>query len=286
MPAISAPIIGVSLSTRDGLVRRALVGDVADAGAGVGAQRSLHDGLLLPVHISRWSSKGHGKPRQKLAKPSISGFWSAARMMDHALNGKVRVDFGPVDGKQANAAALRGPLHLDWLDCALICLFLLGLYTNYTVQISAKVPFPSLPAGVAGLVLLWRRRDEIKPKAFAWFIGVVALYLISILCAPNIAFLPRRTNGLIQLTYSITIGYALFLTVTQGSRRQIAGLFLGFSLFIVVGRLLEGHAGFRPISDAVRGVLYKQGIYENDLRDMLFYGRRPARSSSRPNPRA
>jgi hypothetical protein len=26
-------------------------------------------------------------------------------MMDHALNGKVRVNFGPVDGKQANAAA-------------------------------------------------------------------------------------------------------------------------------------------------------------------------------------
>jgi hypothetical protein len=55
-------------------------------------------------------------------------------MMDHALNGKVRVDFGPVDGKQANAATVRGPLHLDWLDCALICLFLLGLYTNYTAR--------------------------------------------------------------------------------------------------------------------------------------------------------
>ena len=167
-------------------------------------------------------------------------------MVDHAPYGKVRVDFGPVDVKQANAAAVRAPLHLDWLDCALICLFLLGLYTNYTVQISAKVPFPSLPAGVAGLILLWRRRDQIKPKAFAWFIGVVALYLASILCAPNIAFLPRRTNGLIQLTYSITIGYALFLTVTQGSRRQIAGLFLGFALVIVIGCLLEGHAGLRP----------------------------------------
>jgi hypothetical protein len=122
--------------------------------------------------------------------------------VDHAPNGKVRVDFGPVDAKQANAAAVRASHHLDWLDCALICLFLLGLYTNYTVQISAKVPFPSLPAGVAGLILLWRRRDQIKPKAFAWFIGVVVLYLASILCAPNIALLPRRTNGLIQLTYS------------------------------------------------------------------------------------
>ena len=39
-------------------------------------------------------------------------------MLDHALNGKVRIDFGAVDGKQANAAAVRGPLHLDWLFLA------------------------------------------------------------------------------------------------------------------------------------------------------------------------
>jgi hypothetical protein len=201
-------------------------------------------------------------------------------MVDNALDHKIHGDFGPVDGKQAAAQAR---LRLDWLDCALICLFLLGLYTNYTVQISAKVPFPSAPAGVAGLILLWRRRDQIKPRAFAWFIGVLALYLASVLCAPNISFLPRRTNGLIQLIYSITIGYALFMTVTQGSRRQMAGLFLGFALVIVIGCLLEGHAGFRPVSDAVRNLIYKQGIYENDLRDTLFYGRvRPKFFASEP----
>jgi hypothetical protein len=71
--------------------------------------------------------------------------------------------------------------------------------------------------------------------------------------------------------------------VTQGSRRQIGRLFLGFALVIVIGCLLEGHAGFRPISDAVRNVLYKQGIYENDLRDTLFYGRvRPKFFASEP----
>ena len=172
---------------------------------------------------------------------------------------------------------------LTWVDMALICLFLLGLYTNYTIQISEKVPFPSLPAGVAGMVLLWRRRDQITPKAFAWFISVVALYLISILCAPDISFLPRRTNGLIQLTYSLTIGYALFLTVTQADRRQIAGLFLSISLVIVIGCLLEGHAGLRPVSDAVRKVLYSRGVYENDLRDILFYNRvRPKFFASEP----
>jgi len=204
-------------------------------------------------------------------------------MVDYALDRKVRADVGPVAGRRAEAAPAHSARGLDWLDCALICLFLLGLYTNYTVQISAKVPFPSAPAGIAGLILLWRRRDQIQPKAFAWFIGVVVLYLFSILCAPNIMFLPRRTNGLIQLTYSITIGYALFITVTQGTRRQIGRLFLGFALVIVIGCLLEGHAGFRPVSDAVRNIIYKQGIYENDLRDTLFYGRvRPKFFASEP----
>ena len=161
------------------------------------------------------------------------------------------------------------------LDVALICLFLLGLYTNYTVYISAKVPFPSLPAGIAGVFLLWRRRDLIKSAHLAGLVSVLALYLSSILCATNAESLPRRTNGLIQLAYSITIGYALFLTVTKGTRQQIGRLFLGFALVILVGCLLETHAGLRPVSDAVRNVLYNRGVYENDLRDVMFYRQVP-----------
>jgi hypothetical protein len=48
---------------------------------------------------------------------------------------------GSIDRRRAYPVAARAPTRLDWLDCALICLFLLGLYTNYTIQISAKVPF-------------------------------------------------------------------------------------------------------------------------------------------------
>jgi hypothetical protein len=165
----------------------------------------------------------------------------------------------------------------------LIGLFLVGMYTNFTVQVSAKVPFPSAPAGVAGLILLWRRRDQITPRVLGGLIAILMLYLVSIFCATNLGFLQRRTNGLIQLSYSIIIGFALYLTVTQASRRQIARLFLGFSLVILIGCLLEAYAGLRPISDAVRNVLYSRGVYENDLRDMLFYNRvRPRFFASEP----
>ena len=103
-------------------------------------------------------------------------------------------------GSSIEAVARRKETGLEWLDRALICLFLIGLYTNYTIQISAKVPFPSLPSGIAGILLLWRRRDLIRSAHLAGLLGVLALYLMSILCATNIEYLPRRTNGLIQLT--------------------------------------------------------------------------------------
>jgi hypothetical protein len=186
-------------------------------------------------------------------------------------------------GGRTFSATRRPQTRLERLDCALVFLFMLGMYTNYTIMVSAKVPFPSAPSGVAGLILLWRRRDLIRPAHLAGLFSVLTLYLISILCATNIEFLPRRTNGLIQLSYSIIIGYALFLTVTQGTRQQIGRLFLGFALVILVGCLLESYAGLRPVSDAVRSRLYSGGLYENDLRDILLYNRvRPKFFASEP----
>src|SRR4029450_1684948 len=148
---------------------------------------------------------------------------------------------------------------LTWVDMVLIGIFMLGLYTNYTIMVTQKVPFPSVPSGVAGLILLWRRREFITSRALGAFVGVVVLYLASTLIAPNIAFLQRRTNGLIQLTYSLTIGYALFLTGAQAGRQQIARLFLGFALVILIGCLLETYGGLRPSSDWGRRSAHANG---------------------------
>jgi hypothetical protein len=185
-----------------------------------------------------------------------------------------------VDGGAVGARASAG---LGWVDLVLIFIFMAGLYTNYTIMLSQKLPLPSAPAGIAGLILLVRRRNDITPRALVGFCAIVALYLASILCAPDISWLARRTNGLVQLIYSLAVGYALFLTVKRADRRQIARLFLAFALVIAVGCLLETYGGLRPISDAVRNVLYRKGIYENDLRDLMFYNRvRPKFFASEP----
>ena len=42
---------------------------------------------------------------------------------------------------------------LDWIDLALIAVFFAGIYTNYPIPVSKTVPFPSAPAGVAGVLL-------------------------------------------------------------------------------------------------------------------------------------
>ena len=188
-------------------------------------------------------------------------------------------DGGVARGRTSAHAGVR----LGWVDLLLVCVFLIGLYTNYTIMLSDKVPLPSAPAGIAGLILLWRRRNDITSRPLVGFCAIITLYLLSVLSAPGISWLPRRTNGLIQLTYSLTAGYGLFLTVRRADRRQIAALFLSFSLVIVVGCLLEAYGGLRPISDAVRNVLYRKGVYENDLRDVLFYNRvRPKFFASEP----
>jgi len=202
---------------------------------------------------------------------------ASPHVLPGVVNSRSFAGFRPQAGSRRRGASF------GWIDVALICLFLIGVYTNYTIQISAKVPFPSVPSGVAGLLLLWRWRDRVTTVAFIGFLGVLFLYVVSVLCATDVGFLSRRTNGLIQLTYSLTIGYGLFLAVTQANRRQIANLFLSFSLVILFGCLLENYAGLRPVSDAVRNILYSKGVYENDLRDVLFYSRvRPKFFASEP----
>ncbi|MBN9541281.1 MAG: hypothetical protein IKE60_21050 [Reyranella sp.] len=174
---------------------------------------------------------------------------------------------------------------LTAFDLLLIVIFLAGLYLGVALQITEKIPLTCAPSGAAGLIMLWRRRDDMQPKHIAGLLGVLALSLAWIFLATDLNYLSKRFTGLVQFTYSLVIGYGFFLTIIRAGRRQFANILLGFCLFIIIGCLLENYGGLRAVSDKVREKIYDAGIvYDADLRDQLLYGRiRPKLFTSEPS---
>jgi hypothetical protein len=174
---------------------------------------------------------------------------------------------------------------LDGWDMALVALFLLGLYLGVSIPLTRQIPITCAPAGVAGLLLLWRRRDQINAYHLAGLFAVLLVYMASIVSASDWNFLQKRFTGLLQLTYSLLISYALFLTLVQSERRQIAAILLTLCIAILLGCLWETYGDLRPLSDRVRNLIFdRAGIYDADLRDELLYGRvRPKLFTSEPS---
>lgn len=172
---------------------------------------------------------------------------------------------------------------LEMTDMVLLLALTIGIYTHLSFQITPAIPFPSALAGMAGLVLLWRRRDRVSSSGLAAFFAVILVYLGASFLAPDPAFLAKRSTGLLQLTYSLAASYGLLLTMAIADARQISRLYLWFCLVIAVGCLLETYGGLRPFSDAVRHRIYSTGVYNADIRDMLLYGKvRPKFFASEP----
>src|SRR5260370_7744156 len=111
-----------------------------------------------------------------------------------------------VSSRSISALRLQAPLlrrsaSFGGFDIALVCLFMAGLYTNYTIQLSAKVPFPSVPAGLAGLLLLGRWRDRVKTKPLPPFPPGLLPYALSVPRPPPAPLPPPPPTRLIRLPH-------------------------------------------------------------------------------------
>ena len=172
----------------------------------------------------------------------------------------------------------------DSLDSVLVVLFLAGIYAELAFYLSPTVPVPNYLAGIAGLALLVRHPDWIEEKQLIALTVVILLLAISIFCAADITFFKKRLTGFIQMSYSLVLGYAFFITIIRYDRERLARFFLGFCLFILIGTALEDYTGFRQVSDAFREHFYAFGVYAADARDELLYGRiRPKLFTSEPS---
>jgi len=175
---------------------------------------------------------------------------------------------------------------LGWLDLTLLIVFVLGMYLSVAIQLTKSIPFPNAPAGIVGIVMLWRQRHRITQTHVNGFLLVALIYFASMFVAPDtLPMFNKRFTGLVQLLYSLVIGYAFFMTLTRASRKQAASIFLCFCIFLIVGSLLESYTGLRAISDKFRAAVYPSfNIYDADLRDMLIYGKiRPKLFTSEPS---
>jgi hypothetical protein len=160
----------------------------------------------------------------------------------------------------------------DAFDTLLLVIFLGGLYLGYSPQLAAGVPLPCAPAGLAGLVMLLRNMRSAQERQLFALVAVIGIYFITILVAPDVSFLGKRFTGLVQLSYSLIIGYGAWLTMMLYDRDRLARPFFWFSCAILVGCFLELYAGFDVVSDAVRNALFSENLYEATLRDEMLYG--------------
>jgi len=175
---------------------------------------------------------------------------------------------------------------LDLLDVLLILVFLFGIYTGVNLMIAQGVPVPSVPSGVAGLLLLLRHGGRVREQDVLVLLGVLVLYMANTLVAPNQIYLIERVKGFIQLAYSLLIGYGMFITLIYADRRQIARLLFVVCVLLFVGCMMERMSdSFRALSDAVRNRLYDAFmVYQSDMRDVELYGGvRPKLFTSEPS---
>lgn len=171
------------------------------------------------------------------------------------------------------------------VNTALVSLFLLGIYVGVAVQVANGLPIPTVIAGLAGMLLLIVNRNRIEPNHVSALCLVIVLYLVSILFASDYDLLKERFKGLVQLSYSLIIGYGFFLAVLRFNRERLAWLLLFFCTLIVIGCALESYTGFRAVTDAFRAQVFSSGVvYDADIRDQLLYGGiRPKLFTSEPS---
>lgn len=172
----------------------------------------------------------------------------------------------------------------DALDTILMVLFLLGLYLGYSPKLAAGVPFPAVISGFAAGLMLMRNHRFIDPHHVYALLVVILLYSASIALVLDLVFIGERLKALLQLSYSLVIGYAAFLTATFYDRNRLARIFLVFCILILVGCALETYTGFRAVSDFVRGQLFDEYLYSAAKRDEELYGGiRPKLFTSEPS---
>ncbi len=160
------------------------------------------------------------------------------------------------------------------VGAALVFLYLVGIYTHVTVFVAPGVPWPAAAAGLAGTLLFIKNASRIQIRHVAPIFLLVLIGLFSILFAPDsMSLLGERAQSLLLLTYSLVVGYGLYLELVQWRRGKVARLFFVVSTLILIGCALENFTAFGVISDSFRRAVFpEEFLYVANVRDQTLFG--------------
>lgn len=169
-------------------------------------------------------------------------------------------------------------------------LLFFGIYIGNSLPQSGSIRVPAAIAGLAGIFLLLINLKNVRLQHVNWMLAIATLCLVSLTLRAYTS--PAMSSHAIDhlmswivLVYSITIGYAAYLELTQWSRHRIELMFKILIWMLLVGAALEVFVPtFKDLSDAFRTTVFESGLYEADFRDAAYYGGiRPKLFTSEPS---
>ena len=163
------------------------------------------------------------------------------------------------------------------LNIFFTCVFIVGLYTGIFFYFSDTLFIPYVICGVTAPYFLFKNRNDLNLSYFTPLIYLYAVTMAGMVFAPDVyeQFF-ERFKGIVQLMYSSSIGLLFFINMRKWKPELVSKLFMGFVLFILVGTMLEVYTPFKYLSDEFRHWVFRSGIYESDMRDLINFIKPPA----------
>jgi hypothetical protein len=173
----------------------------------------------------------------------------------------------------------------DFADKVLCFAYLIGIYLGISLPLPGGIPLPSVIAGIAGLLLLLHNADRLSTPVVLGVATVLAVCAFSILVSSELVLLKEKFKGLVQFGYSLVAALGFLLAASRLRRHTVARILICLVSAILIGAVMETYLpAAKAVSDAFRQMVFQNGVYAADTRDLALYGRvRPKVFTSEPS---
>ena len=158
----------------------------------------------------------------------------------------------------------------------LLCGFMISYLLEISISFNNTMIFPFFGCTAIAAFSFYRMRtsSEIAKTDIYFIMRTVMIFLISVLFSFwTEEYFIKRATSLLYISTSLITGFGWFLILANCQTSRVRSFFLKIVLFFIFYGLLERIQVFSDLSNAVRGLLYPEGLlYDADLRDLDQYG--------------